>query len=159
MLGKETILSTLGPMAKDRDSLELFMKVVLDAKPWRLDPGLTTKMWTPYRFTRPLKIAVQWWDGVVMPHPPMTRALREVADACKAAGMEVVEWDCTKLDHKKGWDITAGLYFPDGGAEVLGLLEGAGEPVLPLTKFIIHEQPTVKSYNMHELWEVSHSRD
>ncbi|KAJ9500827.1 hypothetical protein H2202_003385 [Exophiala xenobiotica] len=159
MLGKETILSTLGPMAKDRDSLELFMKVVLDTKPWRMDPGLTTKAWTPYHFTKPLKIAVQWWDGVVMPHPPMTRALREVADACKAAGMEVVEWDCTKLDHKKGWDITAALYWPDGGAEVVALLEGAGEPVLPLTKFILHEQPTAKSHNMHELWELCLERD
>jgi Asp-tRNA(Asn)/Glu-tRNA(Gln) amidotransferase A subunit family amidase len=156
MIGKETILSTLGPMAADRPTLELFMTVVLDAKPWRVYPALTAKKWTPYQFSKPLKVAVQWWDGVVMPHPPMLRALREVSEACKAAGMEVVEWDCGTLDHRKGWDITSALYWTDGGEEVLGLLEEAGEPVLPLTKFIIHEQPTVKNLNMHELWQVSH---
>lgn len=153
-VGKETIISTLGPMATDRDSLELFMKVVLGAKPWRLDPGLTAKVWTPYKFTKPLKIAIQWWDSVVQPHPPMTRALREVSEACKAAGMEVVEWNCEALDHRKGWDITSALYWPDGGKEVLSLLEEAGEPILPLSKFILQEQPTVKNMSMHELWQV-----
>jgi len=159
MIGKETILSTLGPMAADRPTLELFMTVVLDAKPWRVYPALTAKKWTPYQFSKPLKVAVQWWDGVVMPHPPMLRALREVSEACKAAGMEVVEWDCGTLDHRKGWDITSALYWTDGGEEVLGLLEEAGEPVLPLTKFIIHEQPTVKNLNMHELWQLCAQRE
>lgn len=149
-------MSTLGPMATDRDTLELFMKVILSTKPWRLDPSLTAKDWTPYKFTRPLKIAVQWWDGVVMPHPPMIRALKEVSEACKAAGMEVVDWDCGPLDHRKGWEITAALYWPDGGEEVLGLIEEAGEPILPLTKFIIHEQPSVKKLDQHGLWKVSY---
>ena len=154
MAGKETILSTLGPMAQDRDTLELFMKVVLEAEPWRLDPSLTVKPWTPYHSTKPLKVAVQWWDGVVMPHPPMIRALKEVSEACKAAGMKVVEWDSEMLNHRKGWDITSALYWPDGGAEVLGRLEEAGEPILSLTKFIINEQPTVKNLTQHELWQV-----
>lgn len=154
MIGKETIPSTLGPMSTDRDSLELFMKVILDAKPWHLDPSLTVKGWTPHEFQRPLKVAVQWWDSVVMPHPPMIRALREVSEACKAAGMEVVEWNCESLNHKRGWEITAALYWPDGGEEVLGLLQESGEPVLPLTKFIIHEQKSVKKLDMTGLWKV-----
>lgn len=141
-------------MAVDRDALGLFMKVALDAKPWRLDPSLTVKPWTLYKFERPLKIAVQWWDGVVQPHPPMTRALHEVAEACRKAGMTVVDWNCEKLDHQKGWDITAALYWPDGGKEVIGMMKDAGEHIDPLTKFIIHEQPTVKDCSMHELWKV-----
>jgi Asp-tRNA(Asn)/Glu-tRNA(Gln) amidotransferase A subunit family amidase len=154
MAGKETILSTIGPMATDRDSLTLFMKVILDAKPWRLDPSLTAEPWTPYQFTKPLKVAVQWWDGVVMPHPPMTRALKEVAEACKAAGMTVVDWNCEDLDHRKAWQITSALYWPDGGEEVKGILQESGEEVLPLTKFIIDEQPAVKKLDMHGLWKV-----
>ncbi|KAK7961233.1 hypothetical protein PG988_012447 [Apiospora saccharicola] len=136
--GKETIQGCPGPMTVDRDGLELFMKVALAAKPWRIEPSLTVKEWTPHKFTKPLKIAVQWWDGVVKPHPPMIRALREVADACRKAGMEVVDWDCTGLDHQKGWDILSALYWPDGGKE-----------------FIIHEQPTVKEMTQHELWKAS----
>lgn len=84
----------------------------------------------------------------------MIRALREVAESCRKAGMEVVDWNCENLDHQKGWDIISALYFPDGGKEVLGLIEEGGEPVLPLTKFIINEQPTVKELTQHELWKV-----
>ncbi|RBR25551.1 uncharacterized protein FIESC28_01514 [Fusarium coffeatum] len=159
MAGKETISSTPGPMTTDRETLELFMKVALASKPWLIDPSLTAKEWTPYKFDRPLKIAIQWWDGVVQPHPPMTRALREVAEACRKAGHEVVDWDCEPLDHKKGWEILSALYWPDGGKEALDLMEAAGEPVLPLTKFIIQEQPSVKNLNMHELWELCTKRD
>ena len=148
-------MSTAGPMTVDREGIELFFKVALSAKPWRLDPSLTVKEWIPYHFSRPLKIAVQWWDGVVQPHPPMTRALREVSEACRKAGMEVVDWDCEKLDHKKGWEILSSLYWPDGGDEVLGIIKDSGEPILPLTKFIIQDQPSVKNMTQHELWEVS----
>lgn len=142
-------------MTVSRDGLDLLMRVALSAKPWRVDPLLTVKDWTPYKFTSPPKIAVQWWDGVVKPHPPMIRALREVADACRKAGMEVVDWDCEELDHGKAWEIITGLYWPDGGKEALELLEETGEPVLPLTRHILHEQPTAKDRNQAELMEVS----
>lgn len=141
-------------MTVDREALEIFMRAALAKKPWRIDPNLTAKAWTPYKFTRPLKIAVQWSDGVVKPHPPMLRALKEVADACRKAGMEVVDWNCDDLDHKKAWDIVSALYWPDGGEQVLGLLEETGEPVLPLTKFIMQEQPTVRKMDMADLWKV-----
>ena len=155
MAGKETILSTLGPMTVDREALELFVETALAAKPWLLDPSLNLREWAPHKFDRPLKIGVQWWDGVVKPHPPMIRTMREVAAACKAAGMEIVDWDCEKLKHDYAWDLTASLYWPDGGAEVMGLLKDAGEPILPLTKFIIEEQPAVKHMTVTELFAVS----
>ncbi|KAJ6442310.1 Armadillo-like helical [Purpureocillium lavendulum] len=159
MAGKEAITSTPGPMTVEREAMELFMKVALSAKPWRIDPALTVKEWTPYRFDRPLKIAVQWWDGVVRPHPPMIRALKEVSDACRQAGMQVVDWDCEPLDHQKGWEILSSLYWPDGGEHVMKILEETGEPILPLTKFIIQEQPSVKYLSQQELWDRCAERD
>lgn len=152
--GRETILGCPGPMSVDREGLELFMKVALASEPWNIDPSIVQKEWVPYRFARPPKIGIMWWDGVVQPHPPMTRALREVAEACRVAGMEVVDWDGEKLDHQKGWDILSALYWPDGGKELKELLESAGEPVLPLTKFILDEQPMAKELTQHELWKV-----
>ncbi|KAH0496006.1 hypothetical protein TgHK011_009527 [Trichoderma gracile] len=159
MAGKETILSTPGPMTVERDALELFMKVAVAAEPWRIDPSITAKAWTPYHFTKPLKIAVQWWDGVVQLHPPMRRALEEVVAACKKAGFEVVDWNCESLGHDEAWDIISGLYWPDGGEEVMNLMNETGEPILPLTKFIIEEQPSVKKMTVQELWEICARRD
>jgi len=51
------------------------------------------------------------------------------------------------------------LYFPDGGEDTLKPLIEAGEPILPLTKFITEEQPKVKNLNMHEYWELCLERD
>ncbi|CAG9983205.1 unnamed protein product [Clonostachys byssicola] len=157
--GRETIPGCPGPMAVDRDALELFMKVAVGAEPWNIDPSITVKEWIPHKFTEPLKVAIQWWDGVVQPHPPMIRALREVADACRKAGMTVVDWDCEPLDHKGAWDLLSALYWPDGGKEVLSLIEDAGEPLMDLTKWIILEQPSVKELTQHELWKLCCQRD
>lgn len=152
MVGKESILGTNGPLCTERESIELIMRVVLDAKPWLSNPSVFPKLWTSFKIESPLKVAIQWCDDIVTPHPPVTRALREVSEACKLAGMDVVDW--VSLDHGTGWEITSGLYFPDGGEEVMSLLRDSGEPVLPLTDFIINQQPNVKNRNQKELWEV-----
>ncbi|KAK2743512.1 hypothetical protein FQN57_004809 [Myotisia sp. PD_48] len=157
MNGKDAILATFGPLARSRESIDMFMKVILDGQPWRFDSGLVPLPWTPVNFTKPLKIAIQWSDDVVKPHPPVLRALKEVADACRNAGMEVVDW--VPYDHAKAWDIISELYFPDGGKEVRGLLAESGEPMLPLTKFIIDEQPTVKDHTMADYWALCLKRD
>lgn len=153
MTGKETILGINGPICTDRQTIELFMKVVLDAKPWLSNPSVYPQFWTPYHFDSPLKIAVQWSDNIVTPHPPIIRALKSVSEACRRSGFEVVDWQ--SLNHDQGWDITSALYFPDGGEEVMGILTESGEPVLPLTDFIIKDQPTVRHRSQKELWKAS----
>ncbi|KAF5597541.1 general amidase [Fusarium pseudoanthophilum] len=158
-LGRDTIAGCPGPMTVSRDGLELLMRVALAAKPWRVDPLVTFKEWISYKFTTPPKVAVQWWDGVVMPHPPMTRALREVAAVCMKAGMEVVDWNCEGLDHGKAWEIVSALYWPDGGKEMLDILEETGEPALPLTKHILHEQASAKNRTCTEMMELNRERD
>lgn len=153
MLGNETVLPTFGPLARSRATLELFMDVVLRTRPWRFDPWLVPKGWTPVEaFERPLKVAVQWDDGVVRPHPPVLRALREVAEACRVAGMEVVDW--VSLEHEKAWSLISRLYFPDGGEDTVNVIRESGEPMLPLTEWIIN-QPGVKKLTIQELWAVS----
>lgn len=154
MGGKESILGTNGPLCTSREDLELFMSTVMNSEPWRMDPAIFPKKWTPHKFTKPLKVAIQWSDGIVKPHPPVLRALAETAKACKDSGMEVVDW--VSLDHAKGWEIASGLYFPDGGKDVYDTMAESGEPVLPLTKWVL-EQPNVKARSMKEFWNVSTS--
>lgn len=152
MEGKDAITATFGPICRSRETINLFMKTLVDSDLWRFDSTIIPLPWRPVTFTKPPKIAVLWDDGAVKPHPPVLRALREVADACKAAGMEIVDW--IPYDHRKGWDIISALYFPDGGKEVQDLFDSVGEPVLPLTKFIIDEQPTLKNHTISEYWKV-----
>ncbi|VUC33663.1 unnamed protein product [Clonostachys rosea] len=158
MAGKETIMSTPGPMTVDRDALELFMKAALASEPWLTDPSLTFKPWSPYKCIQQLKIAIMWWDGVVTPHPPITRAMKEVAEACCKAGMEVVDWDAESLHHQTSWELLTQLYWPDGGEEALDLMKKGGEEVLPLSKFIL-QQANVKHLTQPELWDLCRRRD
>lgn len=153
MLGNESVLPTFGPLARSRATLELFMDVVLRTRPWRFDPWLVPKGWTPVEaFERPLKVGVQWDDGVVRPHPPVLRALREVAEACRAAAMRVVDW--VSLEHEKAWSLISRLYFPDGGEDTVNVIRESGEPMFPLTEWIIN-QPGVKKLTIQELRAVS----
>lgn len=153
-LGMETVIPTYGPLARSRETINLFMDVMLKSDLWRYDPWVIPKKWTPFHFDsgRPMKLAVLWHDGVVKPHPPTTRALREVVEACKVSGMTVVNW--TPLEHEKSWDIVSRLYWPDGGEETRRVLTESGEPALPLTEWIMTE-PGVKKLSMQELWKVS----
>lgn len=55
--------------------------------------------------------------------------------------------------------IKAKLYFPDGGAEDIVEVEKAGEPWLPLAKFIIHENPFCENLTIPKLWKAVAARD
>lgn len=156
MVGRDSVNSTAGPLTVSREAINLYMKVILDSEPWRLDPSLTPKPWTPETFSRPLKIAFEWHDGVVKPHPPTMRAMKEVRDDVVAAGHKVVDW--VPLDHAKGWSIVSRLYFPDGGKRCLDVIKESGEPVLPLTQWII-DQPGVKELTIHEYWSLVAERE
>lgn len=159
MDGKDSVAATFGPLTVSRETCNLFMKTILDTKPWRQDPSLTVKPWTTDAETlgKKLKIAIEWDDGVVKPHPPAIRAMKEVKEACEKAGHTVVDW--VPFEHAKAWDIISELYFPDGGEAAYVPLKASGEPILPLTKYIIDEQPCVKNHNMHEYWELCSRRD
>jgi amidase len=80
------------------------MSSILSTEPWLRDPYVVTIPWrqqivddTLARATetgasnekRPLKFGVVWNDGMVTPHPPVVRGLREVVNAVEAAGHKV----------------------------------------------------------------------
>ena len=105
MGGQEQIIAVLGPLSTSLDGVKLFMRTVIGAKPWLSEPSLVPIPWREqqsYLATqsgKKLKIGVMWDDGVVKPHPPVIRALKEVVDKLKKVdGMEVVDWTPYKHD-------------------------------------------------------------
>ena len=84
----------------------MFMKTVIDAKPWIKEPSLVPLPWRELGplTGKKLKIAVLWDDEVVKPHPPVTRALKQVVEKLKARGnVEIVDW--TPYKHEEAWAI------------------------------------------------------
>ncbi|KAL9077583.1 MAG: hypothetical protein Q9157_003307 [Trypethelium eluteriae] len=148
MKGMEQILPILGPLSTSLEGIKLFMKTVIAARPWLEDQDGRTR----------LKIGVLWSDGVVKPQPPTTRALKEVTGSLKAVDeVELVEWLPWKHDY--AWDVTTALYFCDGGKDEKEIIDASGEPWLPLSNFIIKEQPHVEYRDVDSIWKWTAERE
>ena len=155
MLGAESILPILGPMCASARDIQMFMGSALATKPWETDPSVVPVPWRNPTLRKKIKVAVMWDDGVVVPHPPITRGLKIVVAAMEKYQelFEVMDWK--PLNHAAGWDIIAGLYFMDGGAQDLAAIAESGEPLDPLTEFILKENKHVKDNTITEAWTVS----
>ena len=137
------------------------MHTVLSAQPWLHEPALLPIPWNAsYRVSpdQPLKIAIMWDDGEVKPHPPITRALNEVVSRlANIDNVDVVDWK--PYLHDEAWAIVSSLYYPDGGEEDYVVMAESGEPVRPLTKWIIKENPCVKKMEIKDLWYWQEERE
>ncbi|KAI0411110.1 amidase signature domain-containing protein [Xylaria grammica] len=162
MLPADHILATIGPLSTSLGGVELFVRTVLRARPWLKEPNLVAIPWRDGDLLgeetgRKLRVGVIWDDGVVRPHPPVVAALSRVVEKLKASGeVEIVDWECWK--HDLAWEVIARLYFCDGGAEEKAALETSGEPILPLSKWIL-DNPYVQEHTIQTLWEAIKERD
>ena len=157
MAGAESILAILGPMCASQRDIEMWMSSTLGTEPWKRDHTLVAIPWRQPTLGKKIRVAIMWDDGVVVPHPPVTRALKEVKAAMEKYPdqFEITEWKA--LNHAAGWDIIAGLYFMDGAAQDTQAMADSGEPWDPLTEFIIKENKHVKDHTITEAWEVHSS--
>ncbi|PLB50856.1 glutamyl-tRNA amidotransferase subunit A [Aspergillus steynii IBT 23096] len=157
VIGCETILGTIGPLSPTLEGISLFMKTVLDAKPWLSDPTLHQIPWRgqePLIYQnkkRKLTVGVMWEDGVVKPTPPVTRALQETVDRLKSIpGIEVIEWK--PYQQTEALEILTRLYAPDGGKAFAQNLALSGEPYLPLLEWTLRDTPGIEELDLHGVW-------
>lgn len=132
------------------------MQVALAAEPWLAEPALVNKPWDKNAIStsagRPLRIGLMLTDGVIDPHPPIVRALKETAKALEAAGHTVVPWDA--VDHFGMGDTIARMFFQDDGKVGRELLDRSGEPPTALTQFIFDAYGGT-NLSLEQSWEVS----
>ncbi|OKL59567.1 hypothetical protein UA08_05111 [Talaromyces atroroseus] len=155
--GPMAIPCVAGPLSASRGGLRLIMKTVIDSKPWLTEPSLLPFPWrddvSHFAPGKKIKIGVLWDDGVVKPHPPVTRALNEVVNKLRdVPGVEIVDWKPYKHDY--AWERIASLYYADGAAHNFEIFAEGGEPMLPLTHFIMTENEHRKRLQIEEIWEL-----
>jgi Asp-tRNA(Asn)/Glu-tRNA(Gln) amidotransferase A subunit family amidase len=99
LLGLEAIASALGPISHSLSGVSAFVKAVLDAEPWLLDPKSPEIPWRQSMADlKHLKDAngaprkpvfgVMRWNKDIMPWPPVRRALDMTVTAMEKAGYE-----------------------------------------------------------------------
>ncbi|KAF3932953.1 Acetamidase [Dactylellina cionopaga] len=161
--GAEGVSGTLGPISTTLEPLSLFMSTILAAKPWLNSTSLYPIPWRqepnfPVDEStgkpRKIRIGVMRWDGVVMPHPPVNRALNEVVTKLQEHNdqFEIVEWK--EEGAAKAWETISALYFADGGIQEYAEMDKTGEPVLPLSKWILTQPnvPAPPGFSIQGLW-------
>lgn len=165
MSGQEHVVPCIGPLCTSLAGVKLFMKTLIDQKPWLHEPSLLPFPWRDESSLlrveagrHKLKIGILRDDGVVKPHPPILRAIDKiVADLSSNKDIEVVDFPPYK--HDEAWRIVSSLYFADGGSEESAAIEASGEPWRPLSEFIIKKNPNCKVRTIPEIWKLTSERE
>ena len=89
-------------MAADLDSITAYSQRVVELQPWLDDPKCLPIPWRKVDVPKKLKIGVLWDDDVVVPTPPIRRALQVAVKKLKKAGHEIVEWKSEGMHERAG---------------------------------------------------------
>ncbi|KAF8184148.1 amidase signature domain-containing protein [Mycena galopus ATCC 62051] len=161
--GMDSISSTFGPLARSLRDVDLWFSVVLGSKPWLKEYSLVPKPWEiPIApswsgSNGRIRIGVMWHDDVVLPQPPIRRALETLVDVLrKDPAFEIVDYQPFK--HVEAVALAHELYFVDGAEYLREKAAASGEPILPLTEWVT-TLPSVKNHTIHELWEMNLRRE
>ncbi|KAG2120925.1 general amidase [Suillus discolor] len=167
--GQDSILSVFGPMTNSLSGLKVFMKAVVDSKPWLKDPLAVRKKWdedeyelTDHGSGKDLCFAIMWDDGVVVPHPPIRRSLEITKAALQKAGHKVVDWKPIK--HKLLGEVARDIWNAGSAEDYMITTSVTGEPIIA-TMELDHADATAASFRpqnggitAYQLWQVQKLR-
>ncbi|KAL9599860.1 MAG: hypothetical protein Q9219_003554 [cf. Caloplaca sp. 3 TL-2023] len=133
--GGDYIAGTLGPISTSLQGIDVSMKTIIDAEPWLLDPSLVPLPWRRYKpdvLASPderMRIGIMWSDGVVTPHPSVTRALGLMVESLKPLeNVDVFDWE--PYDHALAWEIIPEWNDTATGKTDAGIPKGSMDVIL-----------------------------
>ncbi|XP_014651372.1 PREDICTED: vitamin D3 hydroxylase-associated protein-like [Ceratotherium simum simum] len=115
MDGMDTVTGTLGPMARDVDSLALCMRALLCEELFHLDPSVPPLSFNDevYSSSKPLRIGYYESDGFSQPTPSMKRAVQQTKQLLEKAGHKLIPFSVPRTDHMV-YELFFGGIFADG---------------------------------------------
>lgn len=132
-LGQVSIKASCGPICHSMSDLKLLVKLVVTHPTLPYEPTCISGFWKETLPKTKLTVGILATDGIVEPHPPVVRALREVATSLQAAGHQVIEFK-PPIDLWEAALTTWTLYFQNGANETKTALAASGEPLIPQFK-------------------------
>ncbi|XP_078264061.1 vitamin D3 hydroxylase-associated protein-like [Rhinoraja longicauda] len=123
--GQKTVESSVGPLARDVDSLAYCMKALLCDEMFELDPHVPPMPFDDMIYTaiKPMKIGYFESDGYWIPSPSMKRAVLETKQLLTDAGHTLISFTPPKTFYAMNEIIFQGL-LADGGTTFLENLKG-----------------------------------
>lgn len=141
------INAVAGPMCRTIDGLQVYTKTVLQTSPWEWDASCAPLPWNEticHEITcRAEKTGLSFGfvatDGIVRPHPPIERGMKEVKLALQNAGHEVI--DVELFDGGEGMEpVMMSIFNSDGGRRIREVMARCSEPPFAETVFASPEQ-------------------
>jgi Asp-tRNA(Asn)/Glu-tRNA(Gln) amidotransferase A subunit family amidase len=83
----------LGPLGHSPRDIKLYSKIIVDTKPWLVDPKVVCIPWRSIELPAKLSFAVIKSNKVVNPLPPVARGMEIAISKLKEAGHEIIEWE------------------------------------------------------------------
>ncbi|KAJ7599208.1 amidase signature enzyme [Mycena floridula] len=115
--GQEGVGPVYSPMARTLEDLETFWKAIVNQKPWDYDHTCLVMPWKELDLSKSsMRWGVMWDDGVILPSPACTRALKIVVDALNRQGQQVIA--ITPPSPYEGLKIACQLLFADAAKTV-----------------------------------------
>ncbi|EHK25658.1 uncharacterized protein TRIVIDRAFT_62326 [Trichoderma virens Gv29-8] len=153
-VGQEHSPSSVGPLARSLSTIQHAMKEIILREPWQSDYYVSPVAWRQSMYeeysTKKLTIGLFLDDGMVRPHPPVTRALQQAAAALRAAGHEVIEWP---LDlHAETIELMDEFFTVDGGQDIRRDVEAGGEPYIPAIESLVNAGEAI---SLHDYWQLN----
>lgn len=128
-----------GPMTVSLAGIQMFMKVVCDAKPETQDSQLTRWLW-PSKIELPqkkIRIGIVKNDGLIIPQPPVAKALKWAEEKLSKAGQAIELVPYTPYNVEEGMKILLSIYYPTGSAPFDKVLKDGGEPMHILSHLVL----------------------
>ncbi|PTB68546.1 amidase [Trichoderma citrinoviride] len=152
--GQEHSPSSVGPLARSLPTLHHALKETINHEPWQHDHFVSPIPWREDIYNefsiKKLTIGLFLDDGIVRPHPPVTRVLQKAAAALRAAGHEVIDWPPDL--HAEAIELIDELFAVDGGQVIRRDIETGGEPVLPALKGLVYGNEPI---SLDAYWELN----
>lgn len=129
-------------------------KEIILQEPWTQDCRCVPIPWRQNIYdevsNRKLTIGVIRDDGVVKPHPTISRVIEQAVAALQSEGHEVIEW---KPDyHAECIEVMDAYFTVDGCEDIRRDVEAGGEPFIPAVERLIKRGDAISVF---EYWQLN----
>ncbi|PPQ91994.1 hypothetical protein CVT25_004650 [Psilocybe cyanescens] len=175
MEGQDSVPSVLGPLTTSLEGAKRFMKAVVGQTPWLKDPLVVRKPWSEDEYHlsdhggdgKSLVFGILWHDEVVLPHPPVIRALEHTKQALIDAGHQVVDWK--PLKHGALYQAIGGIWSAGAAEDYRVTIKPTGEPLVAsmnpgvedpdyIDSGIPDFRPLADGLSAYQLWQIQKQR-
>ncbi|KAI1735678.1 amidase [Xylaria scruposa] len=138
------IVPSAGPLAHDVETLQLFMKAIIDTEPARYD---ATAIDVPWRNTnvltrQSLRLGLLPEDPLFPLHPPVKETITRVVKVLQSHGHEVVLLDAAECHVAEANQIAGGLLSLNNTPREI--IAAGGEPALPSMSMLAEQARSIK---------------